>query len=51
MTIQKTYSQNIFDDNANIPRDKNYTGALGDFAPNMQKRAFKTKKKSPWKLA
>ena len=29
---------------------KNYTGALGDFAPEMQKRALEKKKKEPLKI-
>ena len=33
------------------PVGKNYTGALGDFAPEMQKRALQKKKKEPLKIA
>ena len=31
-----------------MTREKNYTGALGDFAPKMQQEHSKIK--SPWKL-
>ena len=32
-------------------RGENYTGASGDFAPEMQKRALENKKKEPLKIA
>ena len=31
--------------------EKNYTGAQGDFAPKMQKRALENYKKKPLKIA